>query len=193
MNHKGTILLETDRLILRPFTMADAEPMYHNWASDPEVTKFLTWPTHSSTQVSEKVLESWCAQNEDLENYQWAIVIKEINEPIGGITVVKLNNDIASADIGYCMGQKWWGQEIMPEALKALIDFLFNEVGLNRIAACHDVNNAKSGRVMQKAGMTYEATWRAAGRNNLGLVDEAWYSILKDEYLEPVLERLNER
>ena len=184
MNHKGTVTIETERLILRPFTMADAEPMYRNWASDPEVTKFLTWPTHSSIQVSEKVLESWCILNEDPENYQWAIVLKEINEPIGSIAVVKLRNDIGSADIGYCIGRNWWGQEIMPEALKAIIDFLFGEVGANRIAATHDVNNPNSGRVMQKAGMTYEGTLRAAGRNNLGRVDEVWYSILKDEYLE---------
>jgi len=193
MNHKGTRTIGTERLILRPFRMADAEPMYRNWASDPEVTKFLTWPAHSSIEISKKVLESWCAQNEDIENYQWTIEFKEINEPIGSIAVVKLNNDIASVDIGYCMGRNWWGQEIMPEALKALIDFLFNETGLNRIAACHDVNNPKSGRVMQKAGMTYEGTWRAAGRNNQGLVDEVWYSILKDEYLEPILEGLNAR
>lgn len=186
MNHKGTTIIETERLILRPFTMSDAEPMYRNWASDPEVTKYLTWPTHSSMEVSEKVLESWCPHNEDVENYQWAIVLKEINEPIGSIAVVKLNNDIESADIGNCMGRNWWGQEIMPEALTAIIDFFFNEVGLNRIAAAHDVNNPKSGRVMQKAGMTYEGTWRAAGRNNIGVVDEAWYSILKNEY-KPVL------
>ena len=135
-------------------------------------------------QVSEEVLKSWCAQNGNPENYQWAIMPKEINEPIGSIAVVKLNNDIESADIGYCIGRNWWGQEIMPEALKALIEFLFKEVGAKRIAACHDVNNPKSGRVMQKAGMSYEGTWRSAGKNNLGVVDEAWHSILKEEYLE---------
>ena len=181
MNHKGTMIIETERLILRPFTMADAEPMYRNWASDPEVTKFLTWPAHSSIQVSEEVLECWCAQTEDPENYQWAIVLKEVNEPIGSIAVVKLKNNIESADIGYCIGRDWWGKEIMPEALRALINFLFKAVGCNRIAACHDVSNPNSGRVMQKAGMTYEGTWRAAGKNNRGLVDEAWYSILKEE------------
>ena len=186
MNQKGTTVIETERLILRPFMMTDAEAMYRNWASDPEVTKFLTWPTHSSIEVSEKVLERWCAQNENPENYQWAIVLKEINELIGSIAVVKLSNDIESADTGYCIGRNWWGQEIMPEALKALIDFLFGEVGANRIAATHDVNNPNSGRVMQKARMTYEGTLRAAGRNNLGRIDEVWYSILKDEHLEVV-------
>ena len=52
MEHKGTVTLETPRLILRRLTLAVAEPMYRNWASDPGVTKFLTWPTHSSVEIT---------------------------------------------------------------------------------------------------------------------------------------------
>lgn len=59
MNHKGTIQLETERLILRRFTIDDAPAMYKNWASDPEVTKFMTWPTHKDVGVSKWVLDSW--------------------------------------------------------------------------------------------------------------------------------------
>ncbi|MBQ1826733.1 MAG: NUDIX hydrolase, partial [Erysipelotrichaceae bacterium] len=71
---------------------------------------------------------------------------------------------------------------IMPEALRAVIDYLFDVVGLNRIAACHDINNPKSGRVMEKAGMKLEGVWRSAGRNNLGICDEVWHSILRSEH-----------
>ena len=56
MKHLGTKVLETKRLILRPFTISDAPAMYKNWASDDEVTKFLTWPSHASVQVSEEVI-----------------------------------------------------------------------------------------------------------------------------------------
>ena len=59
MNHKGTIQLETERLILRRFTIDDAPAMFKNWASDPEVTKFMTWPTHKDVGVSKWVLDSW--------------------------------------------------------------------------------------------------------------------------------------
>ena len=59
MEHKGTVTLETPRLILRRLTLADAEPMYRNWASDPGVTKFLTWPTHSSVEVTKQILALW--------------------------------------------------------------------------------------------------------------------------------------
>ena len=59
MKHCGTRRLETDRLILRRFVNTDAEAMYHNGASDPEVTKYLMWPTHTSVEVSQKVTDEW--------------------------------------------------------------------------------------------------------------------------------------
>jgi len=83
MNHKGTVALETKRLILRQFTIDDAEAMFRNWASDAEVTKYLTWPTHADISVSKAVIESWIPLYEKLGHYSWAIVLKENNEPIG--------------------------------------------------------------------------------------------------------------
>ncbi len=182
MNHKGTQVLETDRLILRPFRIEDAENMYHNWASDPEVTRFLTWPPHKSTDMTRAFLASVISQYDDPACYCWAIELKDSHELVGNISVVRTREDIASMDIGYCMGKAWWGKEIMPEALKRVITFLFEEVGVNRIAASHDVNNPKSGRVMDKAGMTQEGIWRAGDLNNQGVCDSVWHSILKSEY-----------
>lgn len=60
MNHLGTKTMETDRLILRPFTLEDAPAMYRNWASDPEVTKYLTWPTHSELGITQWVEIGYC-------------------------------------------------------------------------------------------------------------------------------------
>ena len=182
MDHKGTILLETDRLILRRFVMEDSEAMYHNWASEDEVTKFLTWPTHPDVEVTKDVISSWIANYNKADFYNWAIELKEIGEVIGSIAVVHIKDNIAGAELGYCMGTKWWGSGIMPEAGKEVVRFLFEEVGFNRISAAHDKNNPKSGRVMQKIGMTYEGTLRKAGFCNQGVIDEVWYSILKDEY-----------
>lgn len=181
MKNKGTKTMETDRLILRRFRLEDAGQMYENWASDPEVTKFLTWPTHADVNVTKTLLESWIGRYEDPATYNWVMELKSTHEVIGNISVVRLREDIAAADMGYCMGKAWWGQGYMPEALRAVIEFLFMEVGLNRIAACHDVNNPKSGRVMDKAGMKLEGIWRAAGKNNMGICDEVWHSILREE------------
>ncbi len=182
MNHKGPVSLEPGRLILRRFVLEDSEAMYHNWASADEVTEFLTWPAHSDAEVSRAVLSSWIAGYEKTDSYSWAIELKETGEVIGNISVVRIKEEIECAELGYWRGSKWWGQGIMPEAGKEVVRYLFEEVGFNRIAATHARNNPKSGRVMQKIGMTYEGTLRKAGFCNQGVIDEVWYSILKDEY-----------
>ena len=183
--HKGTQTIETRRLILRRAIYADAEPMFRNWASDPEVTKFLTWPTHSSIAVSEMVIGSWLQEYEKENYYQWMIELKEIGQPIGSISVVRQNDRVEEAEIGYCIGRHWWHQGIMTEALAAVIEYLFTEVGLNRVAARHDPNNPHSGGVMRKCGMKYEGTNRACDRNNQGICDAAQYAILRSEWQKP--------
>lgn len=184
MNHIGTQIIETERLVLRPFREDDAEPMFRNWASDPEVTKYLTWPVHENAEITKQVVRGWIDGNAAPQYYQWVIELKEIHEPIGSISAVKTDDSTESATIGYCIGRNWWGKGITAEALKEVIAFFFNEVGMNCINACHDPRNPNSGRVMKKCGMTYEGTWRAGGINNQGVCDESWYSILKKEYEE---------
>ena len=85
MNHQGTIRIETPRLILRRFVIEDAPAAFRNWTSDPEVTKFLRWPTHPHVGVTESVLNDWISSYEKPDFYQWAIELKELGEPIGSI------------------------------------------------------------------------------------------------------------
>ncbi len=181
MEHKGTQQLETQRLILRRAQAGDAQPMFDNWGRDPAVTKYLTWPTYTSIEPAYGVLDSWIAGYDNPDFYQWMIVPKDLGHPIGSISVVQHKDSVASAEIGYCIGRPWWHQGITTEALQAVIDYLFDTVGMNRIEAMHDVNNPNSGAVMRKCGMVYEGTHRAAGRNNQGICDLAVYAILKSE------------
>ncbi|MDY6017894.1 MAG: GNAT family N-acetyltransferase [Oscillospiraceae bacterium] len=182
MNHCGTQKLETDRLILRRFTHDDAEAMYKNWASDEEVTKFLMWQPHSSLEVSQSITDEWVTQYSDDKYYNWAIVLKENgDEPIGGIGVVHMNEEISMVHIGYCIGKAWWHQGITSEALRAVMDFLFDVVDVNRIESRHDPRNPNSGKVMQKCGMKYEGTMRSADWNNQGICDSCYYALLKSE------------
>lgn len=181
MKHIGTQTIETERLTLRKFKAEDAAAMYKNWASDPEVTKFLTWPTHTSVEISEWVIGDWVKNYENDNYYQWAIVLKEIDEPIGGIAAVQLNEDVGMAHIGYCIGRNWWHQGITSEALKAVIDFFFDQVEANRIEARFDPRNPNSGKVMAKCGMKFEGTLRCSDKNNQGICDVSYYGILKSE------------
>lgn len=182
MNKAGTQRIETERLILRRFKTDDAEDMYRNWASDPEVTRFLTWPVHPSEDVTKALLADWVSHYEDGGSFNWVMEYKDTGSVIGNISVVKLNEATEAADMGYCMSRAYWGQGLMPEALKAVMAFLFETVGLNRIAACHDVNNPKSGRVMDKAGMKQEGILRAAGKNNQGICDEVWHAMIREDW-----------
>lgn len=182
MNHLGSKTLETKRLILRAFVPEDKSAMYRNWASDPEVTKYLTWPTHESEEVTGQVVASWVERNAVPDNYHWAIVWKETMEAIGSISVVAMQEAARKAAIGYCIGKNWWHQGVMTEAFSEVIRFLFEEVGVNRIEAEHDVNNPHSGMVMKKCGLTCEGTLRQFGRNNQGICDICIYGILKSDY-----------
>ena len=182
MKNCGTQRIETDRLILRRYKIEDADAMYKNWASDSEVTKFLTWQPHSSVEVSRGIIENWLKEYSDKKYYQWAIVLKDNgNEPIGDISVVHMNEDISMVHIGYCLGRAWWRRGIMSEALKAVTDFMFDTVEVNRVEARHDPRNPNSGKVMQKCGMKYEGTLRSADRNNQGICDACYYALLRSE------------
>lgn len=181
MQHLGTKRIETSRLILRPFVVVDAPAMYRNWASDPEVTKYLTWPAHGSVDVSNMVLADWVGAYEKPDWYQWAIELKEIGQPVGSISVVSHNDKAESAHIGYCLGKQWWGRGIMTEALAAVMAYLFEEVGMQRIESRHDPRNGGSGAVMRKCGMKYEGWLRRSDWNNQGICDADWYALLKEE------------
>ncbi len=182
MKHLGTKYMETDRLILRRFAVEDGEAMYRNWASDPEVTKYLTWPPHGSPEISAMLLENWTRNYDSDDYYQWAIVPKELGQPIGSIAVVNQKEQVRSVEIGYCIGKNWWHKGIMSEALRQVMAFFFEEVGVNRVEARYDANNPNSGAVMKKCGMKWEGTLRQAGWNNQGACDECVYAMLAEEW-----------
>lgn len=182
MNHKGTVRIETERLILRQFVMDDAEAMFKNWACDPEVTEFLQWQTYTKLEDVKKTLSEWTYGYEKSDFYLWAIVLKKSGEPIGSISAVEQNEQLDIVHIGYCIGSKWWNQGITTEAFKAVIPFFFEDAGVNRIESQHDPDNPGSGKVMRKCGLKYEGTLREADWSNKGIVDACMYSILKSEW-----------
>lgn len=183
LKHKGTKKLETERLILRKFKEEDASDMYNNWASDSEVTKYLSWSPHSSVEISKQLIGIWIDSYSNMEHYQWAIELKETGDVIGNINLLEISNNDENCEVGYCLGKAFWNKGIMTEALSEVIKFGFNEIGLQRIAARFDVHNLASGRVMGKCNLIYEGTLRKITKDNSGnLVDCKYYSILRDEY-----------
>jgi ribosomal-protein-alanine N-acetyltransferase len=184
MEHLGTKELDTERLILRRFTINDAEIMFNNWANDDIVTKYLSWTSHKHINVTKNIIETWIQNYKKNDFYNWAIILKETNEPIGSIGVVRQLDEIKMVEIGYCIGKKWWNNGITSEALNILIKYFFEEVGINRIEARHDPENKYSGKVMEKCGMKYEGLMRQSGINNLGIRDRICYGVIAEDYFK---------
>ena len=182
MQHKGTKTIETERLVLRKFTLSDSQSVFRNFEGDPKVTEFLRWQYAKTLYETEQVIVQWIKEYENPDFYQWAIELKELGEPIGTISVVEQNDKLDIVTIGYCIGSKWWHQGYTSEAFAAIIPFLFEEVGANRIESRHDPNNPNSGLVMKKCGLKYEGTLRQSDWSNKGIVDAAIYSLLKSEW-----------
>lgn len=171
---------ETPRLILRKKELRDAEEMFNNYCSKDKVTKYLSWNTHKSLDDTICYLKNVVLpMYEDNSAYEWAVVLKETGEVIGSISVPKYDLEKKSAELGWVLDDRYWGQGLMPEAATIIRDYLFS-LGFIRIWAVHNVANPKSGRVMQKIGMQLEGTLRKFSLNNKGeLVDMKMYSIVR--------------
>lgn len=168
MKHIGTNSIETMRLILRRFRPEDTFDMYKNWAGDIETLRYLPWGPHKDVNVTHRRILSWVENYKYPDVYNWAIYLKSDLQVIGSISVEMSNDKEKSCEIGYCIGKDYWGRELVLEALRAVMHYLFYEVGYRTIFAKHDTQNVASGRVMQKAGMHYERTISNVGRRRDG-------------------------
>ena len=124
MEHIGTKKIETERLILRRLVIEDSEFAFKNWTSDKEVSKYLEWPAHENIGLTKKIVEYWVENYSKNDFYQWGIILKDINELIGTISVVNNNDNVKMVEMGYCIGRQWWNKGITSEALTVLITHL---------------------------------------------------------------------
>jgi len=163
MQHLGTKRIETERLLLRPFTLDDAEMMFTNWASDPAVTRYLRWSPHRTWVETAELLHEWSQHYGEPDFYAWAITDRQTGEVFGSIALIHPEPDAhlpRPADTiwepGYAIGRAWWNKGYTTEALCAVRDFFFEEVGGDLLTCCHAVENPASGAVMRKAGFVYD-------------------------------------
>lgn len=181
MKHLGTIKLETEQLILRKLVISDARSLYINWASDPDVVKFMRLNLPKNIKETENIINSFIEKYNNLETYRWGIELKEISEVIGFIGLSIISEYDMTADFAYTIGKKFWNKGYATEALRAVLDFGLNKVGFNRLEAYHSINNMSSGKVMKKAGMKYEGRARQKYKSHIGFEDCDIYAIIKDD------------
>ena len=150
----NTPTLETERLILRKFTERDIEALFLI-LKDEEVNKFLPWyPMKNMEQTKKFYEERYASIYAKPQGYAYAICLKTDNFPIGYIQVDMEEHH----DFGYGLRREFWHQGMATEAGKAVVEQVKKD-GLPYITATHDRNNPRSGRVMQKVGMTYRYSY----------------------------------
>ncbi|MCI7402146.1 MAG: GNAT family N-acetyltransferase [Christensenella sp.] len=165
----------------------DYELVYKNWTSNPKVSRYVEWNVHKSIDDTKAYIENKANRYENDEFYfDWIVVLKEIMEPIGEIEAVKVSEAHDLVEMGDCYGSRFWNKGYATEALKAFMKYMFNEVEAGMIIACHISTNPASGRVMQKAGMKYDATLKKyfVDKNSGKRADKVCYSISREEYFQ---------
>lgn len=175
----NVMILETERLILRPWTEADAEECY-KYARDPRVGPIAGWPAHMSVGDSRRVIRDVLAVPET-----YAIVLKKTELPIGSIGL-HFHSDLAKndgeAELGFWLGVPYWGRGIVPEAARRLLRHAFEDLALARIWCGYYSGNEKSKRVQEKLGFKHRRTEKAAVYS--GEIRENNVSLMtKDEWL----------
>lgn len=173
--------IETERLILRRMRADDATDMFE-YARRKDVTEFLTWFPHPDKQYTKDYLEYLGTRYRVGDFFDWAITLKENGKMIGtcGFTSFDYANDCA--EMGYVLNPDYRGHGIAPEALRAVLQFGFDNLGLHRAEAKFIEGNDASRRVMEKVGMKFEGIRRG------GMLIKGEYksigicAILRDEF-----------
>ena len=148
---------ETNRLILRPWEESDAEALYR-YASHPDVGPIAGWAVHTSVENSREIIRSVLSEPET-----YAVVLKETGEPVGsiGLMLGKASNigiPDTEGEIGYWIGVPYWGQGLIPEAVREIMRYGFEELKLEKIWCGYFDGNIKSKRVQEKCGFRYHHT-----------------------------------
>lgn len=174
-------LLETARLILRPFALTDA-PDVQRFAGAPEVADTtLNLPHPYAVSDAEQWISSQPARLEAGSNVAYALTRRMDSALLGAISLMEISARHRRAELGYWLGMPFWNQGYMTEAAAALIDYGFNQLGLHKITAAHFIRNPASGRVMQKIGMRQEGVQRRHVCKNGVFEDNALYGLLAGE------------
>jgi len=151
------MILNTNRLILRPWEESDAEELY-KYASHPDVGPIAGWPVHTSVDNSREIIRTVLS-----EPNTFAVVLKETMKPIGSIGLMIGNQSNiglpeTEGEIGYWIGVPYWGQGLIPEAMKELMRYSFEDLSLETIWCGYFDGNTKSKRVQEKCGLQYHHT-----------------------------------
>jgi ribosomal-protein-alanine N-acetyltransferase len=176
------LLLHTPRLILREFALDDWRAV-HAYASDPEVTRYMSWGPNDE-EASQNFVKTVVARQQAVSRREFdlAITLKDNGKLIGGCGIY--GRKLKEAEMGYCLHRDYWGKGYMTEVAAALLEFAFDQKGFHRVYATCDPRNVGSARVMEKSGMKREGHLRDHVLKDGEWRDSLLYAILDWEWRE---------
>ena len=150
-------VIETERLILRPWRKDDAESLY-KYASDPEVGPKAGWPPHTSVEDSRQIIRQVLSVPET-----YAVCLKESGEAVGSVGLkmgdaTDMTDRADECELGYWIGRPFWGRGLIPEASRELLRHAFEELNMQAVWCGYYDGNTKSRRVQDKLGFVYHHT-----------------------------------
>lgn len=177
MKHLGTQRLETERLVLRRLRVEDAEPLFQGLRNQPE---FLYYTNKKEVTLEEQkeIFKSIDEKYENLEYYNWAIVLKETDNIVGMINF-RVENKNDSVEFNYATDNRFTGRGFMTEALRAVTEFALEKMEVNRIQGGCVVKNIASKRVIEKCGYEFEGVLKSYVKLNDGYHDMNMFAITK--------------
>ena len=183
--------MNTSRLTLREMKITDCDDMYE-YSRLGEVTKFLLWREHPDVAYTRRLLKHIRRSYREFSNYDWAIIYngtgaddplgKYRGRMIGTCGFASIDDENRVGELGYVLNPALRGNGIAAEAARAVMNYGFCELGLNRIEAKYIIGNDASLRVMEKLGMKYEGTMRSSMLIKGVFRDIGVCAILKDEF-----------
>lgn len=144
-------IIKTERLILRPITLDDSEDIF-SWCSDERVTHFMSYSTHKDISETVDWIESTLVSKNE---WNWAFVLRDENKLIGTGSIGPDTIQQGYWGIGYNLHYDYWHKGYCTEAMRAIIDFAYTELGVKKICSDHAIDNPASGRVMEKCGLKF--------------------------------------
>lgn len=174
--------LNTERLLLRRVHLKDAADLFE-YARDPEVARFVTWKPHQKVSDTKKAIVWFQEQYAKSLSVSWGLLHRAHEKVIGTCGFVAISVPDERAEIGYAMSRDYWGKGYMSEAVRAVLQYGFETMKLNRIEAKVDLENNASSHLLEKMGMKYEGILRQYVFCKGEHLDLRMYSLLRSEWV----------
>ena len=184
ITHSGTMVLQTNRLVLRPFQLADAEDMLKYWISYPMAQARYMSDLCTTKEGAEQLLNNWIAAYADPTFYKWAVIERQSNRCIGQIALWGFDEPHSACDVYYCVGEAFQGKGYMTEAFRPVLGYAFTALHVELFRVCTRSSNVASQKVIRNCNFRHVKTDENALYENGVQVDRYFYELTKDEWLD---------